>query len=290
MTYLYCFVGAVQWLRKGEVRAPPIPSRFLIYLHSKQPSCGVESAHDLKPGYIFCRFLNDALQMLWPAFDTALCKWVSRDWPDLFGTTCKDTMSWAMSGQSVLHLFPAHVFMRRYRMYADNLTYLQLNKGRAWALHARLLAGGSQWDVLWAFVLWPGAYVHPGRAHCTILPCQPTCLHRCVLCNLSAKCVSVCAITSLSVWTALPCRNIKCWYACTDTHSESCPLARHSTAPGGIWHVVTLWCAELDVDVRWAGEPDVLLKLEPSTKWITNAVKIGTPSPAHIWEILRCLW
>ncbi|CAL8462063.1 g1594 [Coccomyxa elongata] len=32
---------------------------------------------------------------------------------------------------------------------------------------------------------------------------------------------------------------------------------------------------ELDVDVRWAGEPDVLLKLEPSTKWITNAVKIG---------------
>lgn len=34
-------------------------------------------------------------------------------------------------------------------------------------------------------------------------------------------------------------------------------------------------CAELDVDVRWAGEPDVLLKLEPSTKWITNAVKIG---------------
>ena len=33
--------------------------------------------------------------------------------------------------------------------------------------------------------------------------------------------------------------------------------------------------AELDVDIRWAGEPDVLLKLEPSTKWITNAVKIG---------------
>lgn len=38
----------------------------------------------------------------------------------------------------------------------------------------------------------------------------------------------------------------------------------------------SFWSAELDVDVRWAGEPDVLLKLEPSTKWITNAVKIGT--------------
>jgi hypothetical protein len=34
-------------------------------------------------------------------------------------------------------------------------------------------------------------------------------------------------------------------------------------------------CAELDIDVRWAGEPDVLLKLEPSTKWITHAIKIG---------------
>ncbi len=34
-------------------------------------------------------------------------------------------------------------------------------------------------------------------------------------------------------------------------------------------------CAELDIDVRWAGEPDVLLKLEPSNKWLMNAVKIG---------------
>ena len=33
--------------------------------------------------------------------------------------------------------------------------------------------------------------------------------------------------------------------------------------------------AELDIDVRWAGEPDVLLKLEPSNKWLMNAVKIG---------------
>ncbi|CAL5228044.1 g11108 [Coccomyxa viridis] len=32
---------------------------------------------------------------------------------------------------------------------------------------------------------------------------------------------------------------------------------------------------ELDIDVRWAGEPDVLLKLEPSNKWLMNAVKIG---------------
>lgn len=36
-----------------------------------------------------------------------------------------------------------------------------------------------------------------------------------------------------------------------------------------------LWCADLDVDIRWAGEPDVLLKLEPSNKWLLNAVKIG---------------
>ena len=35
--------------------------------------------------------------------------------------------------------------------------------------------------------------------------------------------------------------------------------------------------AELDIDVRWAGEPDVLLKLEPSNKWLMNAVKIGEP-------------
>jgi len=27
--------------------------------------------------------------------------------------------------------------------------------------------------------------------------------------------------------------------------------------------------------VRWAGEPDVLLKLEPTNKWLMNAVKIG---------------
>ena len=27
--------------------------------------------------------------------------------------------------------------------------------------------------------------------------------------------------------------------------------------------------------MRWAGEPDVLLKLEPSSKWLLNAVKIG---------------
>lgn len=33
--------------------------------------------------------------------------------------------------------------------------------------------------------------------------------------------------------------------------------------------------------MRWAGEPDVLLKLEPSTKWILNAVKIGMPSPIN---------
>ena len=36
--------------------------------------------------------------------------------------------------------------------------------------------------------------------------------------------------------------------------------------------------AELDIDVRWAGEPDVLLKLEPSNKWLMNAVKIGEPA------------
>ena len=40
-----------------------------------------------------------------------------------------------------------------------------------------------------------------------------------------------------------------------------------------LWDVGSF--AELDVDIRWAGEPDVLLKLEPSTKWITNAIKIG---------------
>ena len=38
-------------------------------------------------------------------------------------------------------------------------------------------------------------------------------------------------------------------------------------------------CAELDIDVRWAGEPDVLLKLEPSNKWLMNAVKIGVLQP-----------
>ena len=27
--------------------------------------------------------------------------------------------------------------------------------------------------------------------------------------------------------------------------------------------------------MRWAGEPDVLLKLEPSSKWLLNAVRIG---------------
>ncbi|CAK0771570.1 hypothetical protein CVIRNUC_003873 [Coccomyxa viridis] len=32
---------------------------------------------------------------------------------------------------------------------------------------------------------------------------------------------------------------------------------------------------DLDIDVRWAGEPDVLLKLEPSSKWLLNAVRIG---------------
>ena len=42
-------------------------------------------------------------------------------------------------------------------------------------------------------------------------------------------------------------------------------------------------CAELDVDVRWAGEPDVLLKLEPSTKWITHAIKIGPPQPKPLY-------
>lgn len=41
-------------------------------------------------------------------------------------------------------------------------------------------------------------------------------------------------------------------------------------------------CAELDIDVRWAGEPDVLLKLEPSNKWLMNAVKIGVLLPRHV--------
>ena len=40
-------------------------------------------------------------------------------------------------------------------------------------------------------------------------------------------------------------------------------------------------CTDLDIDVRWAGEPDVLLKLEPSSKWLLNAVKIG--KSLHIW-------
>ncbi len=46
--------------------------------------------------------------------------------------------------------------------------------------------------------------------------------------------------------------------------------------------------AELDIDVRWAGEPDVLLKLEPSNKWLMNAVKIGEVDCTHLMACALC--
>ena len=40
------------------------------------------------------------------------------------------------------------------------------------------------------------------------------------------------------------------------------------------------WHAELDVDLRWAGEPDIVLKLEPTNKWVMNALRLGTCCPS----------
>jgi len=31
------------------------------------------------------------------------------------------------------------------------------------------------------------------------------------------------------------------------------------------------------VDLRWAGEPDIVLKLEPTNKWVMNALRLGAP-------------
>ncbi|KAK9806549.1 hypothetical protein WJX73_010111 [Symbiochloris irregularis] len=47
----------------------------------------------------------------------------------------------------------------------------------------------------------------------------------------------------------------------------------------GVRHVPS-WNADnlgidLDLDVRWAGQPDTLLRLMPSRRWMSNAVKIG---------------
>ena len=40
-----------------------------------------------------------------------------------------------------------------------------------------------------------------------------------------------------------------------------------------------MWRAELDVDLRWAGEPDIVLKLEPTNKWVMNALRLGARRP-----------
>ena len=45
-------------------------------------------------------------------------------------------------------------------------------------------------------------------------------------------------------------------------------------------------CADLDLDLRWAGQPDVLLKLQPSQRWATRALSLG--KPLCCWRAYPC--